>query len=373
MAKRTSAARWARTLQRSFTALSRASIKASAKALKSNSKALSSGSKALKTNTKALAAGSKALSTGLQAAGLASAPSRARRPPPEPGFTKGLAVSPVGTRAFRLFKPPGLTPRERVPLVVMLHGCLQSAELFARSTRMNRVAARERFIVLYPEQGRIAHAHRCWNWYDTRSGAAQRECEVLLAAIDQVCLLEPVDPTRIAIAGFSAGAGLAALFAIRHPERVAAVAMHSGVAPGLADTTASALAAMHGRYTLAPQLAGAGGAALPPLLVIQGSVDHVVVAANARLAADAWAAASGAIAAAPREVRRGKRYPVTVTDHRKRGRVAVTLCEVERLGHDWSGGASGTRFGDPAGPDASRMIWAFAARQFARRALENRL
>ncbi|NUZ05981.1 PHB depolymerase family esterase [Schlegelella sp. ID0723] len=345
------------------------------KALKANSKAMASGSKALKGNAntlsasaKAVSAGAKAVSAGLEAAGLAPAPTRARRAPLEPGFTKGVVISPLGTRSYRLYKPPGLAPGERVPLLVMLHGCLQTAESFARSTRMNRVAAREGFIVLYPEQARVAHQQRCWNWYDTRSGAAQREADVLLAAIDQVCLLEPVDPTRVAIAGFSAGAGMAALFACRHPNRVAAVAMHAGVAPGLADSTASALAAMRGRYTLAPQFGGRAGAALPPLLVIQGTADHVVAPANARLAADAWAAATGATAAASREVRRGQRYPTTVTDYRKRGRVAVTLCEVEGLGHDWSGGASGTRFGDPAGPDGARMIWAFAARAFARQA-----
>ena len=38
----------------------------------------------------------------------------------------------------------------------MLHGCGQDAKGFAASTRMNRVAARERFMVLYLEQDRLA-------------------------------------------------------------------------------------------------------------------------------------------------------------------------------------------------------------------------
>ena len=55
-----------------------------------------------------------------------------------------------------------------------------------------------------------------------------------------------------------------------------------------------------------------------------------------------------------------------VTDYRARGRLVVTLCEVMGLGHTWSGGVAGRTYSDPKGPDASRMIWAFMARQFAK-------
>ena len=58
---------------------------------------------------------------------------------------------------------------------------------------MNRVAARERFLVLYPEQDRMANAQGCWNWFDTASGRAYGEAALIMKAIDQVCLLYPVD------------------------------------------------------------------------------------------------------------------------------------------------------------------------------------
>lgn len=38
---------------------------------------------------------------------------------------------------------------------------------------------------------------------------------------------------------------------------------------------------------------------------------------------------------------------------------------VDRLGHAWSGGATGHPYSDPKGPDASRMIRSFISRQFA--------
>jgi poly(3-hydroxybutyrate) depolymerase len=46
---------------------------------------------------------------------------------------------------------------ERLPLMVMPHQCHQNANSFAASTRMNVVAARERFLVLHPEQDRLSN------------------------------------------------------------------------------------------------------------------------------------------------------------------------------------------------------------------------
>ena len=80
---------------------------------------------------------------------------------------------------------------------------------------------------------------------------------------------------------------------------------------------------------------------------------------NAHAAAEQWAAALGARAAVPRRVQRGARHPMTVSDWRAQRRVCVRLCEVERLGHAWSGGVADEHFSDPKGPDASTLIWRF--------------
>ena len=128
--------------------------------------------------------------------------------------------------ALQALPPPDVKFSERLPLMVMLHGCGQDANTFAASTRMNRIAMRERFLVLYPEQDRLANGHGCWNWFDTRTGRAHGESALIMKAIDQVCLLYPVDRTRVAIAGLSAGASMAALLATRHPGRFKAVVMH---------------------------------------------------------------------------------------------------------------------------------------------------
>ena len=304
----------------------------------------------------------RALRAGADAAGKAAARgveamSAPYRLPVSAGdWIPGQAIGPAGLRRFRLFRPADVRSSDRLPLLVMLHGCGQNAAAFARSTRMDRLAARERFLVLYPEQDLAANPQGCWNWYDTRSHRAEAEAATLLMAIDQACLLYPVDRDAVAVAGLSAGASMAALLAVRWPERFCAVAMHAGVAPGAANSAAGVLAAMRGR-SLPPTAVERGNR--PPLLVIHGSEDRVVSVRNAHVAAEQWAAALGARAADPRRVQRGARHAMTVTDWRVRRRVCVRLCEVERLGHAWSGGAAGEPFSDPQGPDASTLIWRF--------------
>jgi poly(hydroxyalkanoate) depolymerase family esterase len=246
--------------------------------------------------------------------------------------------------------------------MVMLHGCGQDAEALAASTKMNRIAASKRFFVLYPEQERLSNVQACWNWYGTRSGQAQREADSIDAAIDQVCLLQPVDRDRIVLAGISAGASMAALLATRRPQRFRMIAMHSGIAPGVAYSSATAVMAMLGRKVAARPFPV--GAHLPALLVIHGSADHVVAPGNGLEAARLWAAHAGAIPRPPRTVQRGARYTATITDYRTRDRFVASLCQIDGLAHAWSGGAPGYAYSDPKGPDASRMIWAFAIKQF---------
>lgn len=330
MARRSPQSIWTRSFQRTVSAITRSTIKA----------------------------GSRALTQSLRAP-KARVPRTTKL---QGEWIPGVALSPMGARRYHLFKPPGVQWHERLPLLVMLHGCGQDAQSFALSTRMNRLAARERFLVLYPEQDRRANPQGCWNWYGTRTKTAYGEAAILMAAVQQVSQLYPVDPARVAIAGMSAGASMAALMVTRYPDRFKAIAMHSGVPPGAAESTVSALAAMRGR--------GAAQALStttdwPALLVIHGDQDAIVAASNGEAAAKLWAEAAGPHVEKSRQVSRGQRHPMTVTDFKVRGgRTVATLCAIDGLAHAWSGGLARQAYSDAKGPDASRMIWSFAARQF---------
>ena len=311
----------------------------------------------------------------------ARTPRAATKPVPLRGeWISGVAPGPAGARRFHAYVPSGLALRasEKLPLLVMLHGCGQTGRDIAAVSRMNRLAARHRFVVLYPEQERVANAQGCWNWFERRNGRAEAEAATLLAAVDKVARRLPVDLARVAVAGLSAGASMAVLMAALFPHRFCAVAMHSGVAPGTAESAATALAAMHGRReahlpdllaataAATPALPVGASAVLPPLLIVHGDADGVVSVCNAAATAQLWAGALGARAGAVRTLQRGQRYPMRVTEFKARGRTVVALREVVGLAHAWSGGAAQRPYSDPAGPDASALIWAFVARQFGK-------
>ena len=365
MARRIRKSHWSRSFQNSLAALTRATLRAGTRAaVKAARKSVKQAVKQAVKQT----ANRTAKQTAKQPVRRAAAPVGRKSPSSRiaragPGdCSSGVALGPAGARRYRLYKPPGACKTDHLPLLVMLHGCGQDAAGFARSTRLNTLAARGGFFVLWPEQDRLANPQGCWNWYDTRSGRALQEAASIVAAIEQVCTRHGADPARVAVAGLSAGASLAALLAMRYPERFRAVAMHSGIAPGAAHSMATALAAMQGRRPPGPLPAGV--AEWPALLVIQGTADPVVRASNGRAAAQVWADATGAAPTAPRTVQRGQRRAMTVVDYKLKSRTVASLCEVAGLGHAWSGGAANQPYSDSKGPDASRMIWAFAAKQF---------
>jgi poly(3-hydroxybutyrate) depolymerase len=266
-----------------------------------------------------------------------------------------------GTRRYRLFRPAGIKFGEKLPLMVMLHGCSQDANRFAACTRMNVVAARERFLVLYPEQDRLSNPQGCWNWYDTKSGRAHGEAALIMQAIDQVCVLYAGDRSRCRCGLQRARAWQRWRFAIR------AVSARSPCSRSRRNRAFALGSGRNARPQSTKSLSDVelNGTVQPPLMSIR-SGRCCRLGGNAE-SGSVWADAAGASVAAERERRRGNRYSMTVTDFKRQGRTISSLVLIDRLGHAWSGGGANERFSDSQGPDASRMVWAFSARQFARR------
>ncbi|HET6802878.1 MAG TPA: PHB depolymerase family esterase, partial [Casimicrobiaceae bacterium] len=78
-------------------------------------------------------------------------------------------------RHFRLYVPRGWSRAKRTPLVVLIHGCKQSPDEFARGTRIAAAADRAGFLVLMPDQKDSANSYRCWNWFDHRTAGGTGE------------------------------------------------------------------------------------------------------------------------------------------------------------------------------------------------------
>lgn len=272
------------------------------------------------------------------------------------------------TLSYGLYLPAGHDDPSGLPLVVMLHGCQQSMDTFAEGTRMNLLADRHGFAVVYPEQSAHAHPHQCWHWYDAREEAGGGEAAAVVSLVDTLVDEYGFDATRIYLAGLSAGAGLAALLAVRAPDRFAAVALHSGPAFGEARSGVQALDVMRRGLHQDPvdllerQLDGETHPGMPAI-VVQGDQDAVVAPINAEQLAVQFLRLNGLADVhgvrpdvAAREAARDDHV---VQDYTRRGESVVRLCRVANLDHAWSGGDDTVPFHSAKGPDASAMIWNF--------------
>jgi poly(hydroxyalkanoate) depolymerase family esterase len=258
-----------------------------------------------------------------------------------------------GSRAYRLFVPAGHDGR-RLPLLVMLHGCTQTPEDFAVGTGMNALAQAEGLLVAWPEQPSSANASRCWNWFNAGDQARDRGEPALIAGITrEVIAGGGVDPTRVYVAGLSAGGAAAAVLGAAYPELYAAVAVHSGLACGSARDLPSALAAM--------RQGGAGdrGRAPVPTIVIHGDGDRTVHPDNA---GHVLVQAGAGIELSAR-IERGHSdggVAWTRTVHTDAdGRDLLEDWTVHGVGHAWSGGNAQGSHTAPQGPDASAAILRF--------------
>ncbi|MGF6775112.1 extracellular catalytic domain type 1 short-chain-length polyhydroxyalkanoate depolymerase [Paraburkholderia sp. GAS334] len=282
----------------------------------------------------------------------------------------------VNHLSYGLYVPPGRALKG-LPLVVMLHGCTQSVDEFAEGTRMNLLADRFGFAVVYPEQSKHVHAHRCWHWYDASEHAGGAEARAVVSLVDSLVETYRFDGERVYVAGLSAGAGLASLLAVEYPEKFAAVALHSGPAMGEAHSGITAMDVMRRGTRQDPVTlidAAVDVDAYPgmPAIIMHGDSDNVVAPENAEQLAVQFARLNGVLDANGEqrsgEVREERKAGVVTRDYIKSGRRVVRLCRVHGLGHAWSGGDDAVPFHSSKGPDACALMWEFF--RYQRRAAE---
>ncbi|MGE0775653.1 MAG: PHB depolymerase family esterase [Sphingomonadaceae bacterium] len=87
-----------------------------------------------------------------------------------------------------------------MPLIVMMHGCTQSAADFAAGSGMNALADELGFIVLYPEQASSANLARCWNWHRPENQKRGRGEPAAIADLTRHAIATVrANPTRVRV------------------------------------------------------------------------------------------------------------------------------------------------------------------------------
>jgi len=266
---------------------------------------------------------------------------------------------------------------QRWPMIVMLHGCEQTATDFAQGTRMNALAEQSGHVVLYPEQSLSAHPTRCWKWYDKATQSGGGDISLIVGIIEKVLAKYPIDKTRIYICGMSAGAAMAYILALNHPQLIAAVGVHSGPVFGAGYNPIAAYGVMqHGAAARADSAIAEilqKWPAFPtmPTMLIQGENDRVVRPVNQTQLAQQtcllnnMTMANAASVVSKAGGRPGSRNPArayTIRNFLVRRKLLLSVVRIAGLEHAWSGGDGKLAFNSSANPDASRLLMRFFER-----------
>jgi poly(hydroxyalkanoate) depolymerase family esterase len=280
-------------------------------------------------------------------------------------------------RTYQVFVPDRQGDQSAAPLVMVLHGCLQSEQNMIRETRFAELAEREGFIVVFP----FITSHplfpprtqNCWGFFieqDRHEGLGEpADLRRILAAVEAEF---PIDPARRYIAGLSSGAAMAVVMAVAYSEDIAAAGAVAGLPYG-EDACAVQDACPTGlSHKPVAQLVEAMRAEqqdaterrLVPMMVIHSTNDTTVPLRNGQNIRDSWIAyyQANAIPAATEDCgAEGVACELTrFADAHGRTVVETVFYNGPPAGrtHFWVGDDAGM-FADPDGPSASELLWRF--------------
>jgi len=288
-----------------------------------------------------------------------------------------------GSRDYKLWVPKTVDREKASPLLMLLHGCTHGPEDMAEISGMNEVAEANQFLVVYPEQSRLANLMKCWNWFDPKHQSRDvGEPSILAAIVAQVCSHHNVDQDRIYLAGVSAGGAMAVIAGATYPDLFAQIAIAAGGEFKAATSVSGALAVMKQGGPDPVQQGQAAFEAMKkgleqkprrrmPVIVFQGTADTRVAPVNADQIIAQWGKTNECLASASGESDFALSEEIIAGEmpnghayrkHVYRDQTGCLLMEkwmVDGLGHAWSGSPRPHQYGDPKGPNASAEIWRF--------------
>lgn len=224
----------------------------------------------------------------------------AARPAPSPDGTRpdleevhGFGTNPGNLRMFR-YLPPRLAAD--VPLVVVLHGCTQTAAGYDLGAGWSTLARRYGFALLLPEQQRSNNPNGCFNWF--QPGDIERgrgECLSIRQMIETMVTDNRIDPSRVFITGLSAGGAMTSVMLACYPEVFAAGAIIAGLPYGAAANVQQAFESMYQSPTRsAPawgdlvRRAAKHDGRWPRISIWHGGADKTVIPGNAQEILKQW-------------------------------------------------------------------------------------
>jgi len=209
--------------------------------------------------------------------------------------TTGFGSNPGDLRMFS-YQPDDQRARNKTALVVVLHGCTQTAAGYDAGAGWSTLAERYGFAVLMPEQKTSNNGNGCFNWFNPEDIARDSgEACSIRQMIARMARDHSIDPDRIFVTGLSAGGAMTAVMLATYPELFAGGAVIAGLPYGIATNLQQAL---NGMYQSPPRPARELGGLVrnasthqgpwPKLSVWHGSADKTVNPSNADEIVKQW-------------------------------------------------------------------------------------
>lgn len=208
---------------------------------------------------------------------------------------KNFGANPGNLKMY-LYSPPS-SPDKKMPLLVVLHGCLQSAGTLAKQAGWNKLADAYGFKVLYPQQKIWNNPMKCFCWYNRNDiEKGKGESFSIKQMIDEAVKSENIDSTKIFVTGLSAGAAMGVSLMADYPETFNAGAIFAGGAYKSATNIWNALMTMYGWRIKSPEKWGAlvreqnpnYKGEYPRMIIYQGKMDAVVNKRNGSQLMKQW-------------------------------------------------------------------------------------
>src|SRR4051794_38050218 len=194
------------------------------------------------------------------------------------------------------YHPADQRARQKLPLLVILHGCTQTAADYDLGTGWSALAERYGFAVLAPEQRHVNNANGCFNWFNPEDISRGRgEALSIRQMIARMAREHSIDRKRIFVTGLSAGGAMAAVMLATYPEVFAGGAIIAGLPYGIAGSLQQALTGMYQPPLRSARELGdlvrnvsTHKGPWPRLSVWHGSADRTVNPANAGEIVKQW-------------------------------------------------------------------------------------
>jgi poly(hydroxyalkanoate) depolymerase family esterase len=130
-------------------------------------------------------------------------------------------------------------------LVVVLHGCGQTAAGYDQGAGWSLLAKRYGFVLLMPQQQPSNNVNGCFNWFDPEDTARESgEACSIQQMVARMISEHSIDPQRVFVTGLSAGGAMTSVMLATYPEVFAAGAVIAGLPFGVATNVREALSGM---------------------------------------------------------------------------------------------------------------------------------